>query len=143
MVVGTTEMVSVEWIMQNSTWSVDHFNDGAGGVDYLAMVREKAGDSDQFTTLVSTIMRKGFRVPIVLCLNYSRYGGEVNNVVHGNGHHRMTAALLLMLNEIPVYWSDYEEEGYMVNRVSESEKVGTRSDIVKGLWEEWCSPWDE
>lgn len=138
MIPGQVEMVSVEWILQNSEGSVDAVTDEDGNVDYLIMAQRKGSDYG-FTNLVSTIMERGFRVPIVLCLNY----GE-RNVVHGNGHHRMVAALLLALDTIPVYWSDCSEyRDYMVNRVSESEPVDYTADLVDGLWNAYKpeGPW--
>lgn len=140
---GTVEMVSVEWILKNSEWSVDAVVSD-GSVDYLKMAQRKGSDYG-FANLVSTIMTKGFRVPIVLCLNYQSYTmDEPKNVVHGNGHHRMVAALLLFLDEIPVYWSDYSAyRDYMVTSHSESEPVDYTLDLVDGLWpaDSYEGPW--
>lgn len=146
MIPGTVEMVSVEWILKNSQGSVDAVTDEHGNVDYLKMVQRKGSDNG-FSNLVSTIMTKGFRVPIVLCLNYKPWGdSEPKQVVHGNGHHRMTAALLLFLDEIPVYWSDHEAtRDYMVTKKSESEPVDYTDDLMVGLWpvDEWEGPWGQ
>lgn len=113
MITGEVEMVSVEWIMNNATNSVDGYNDSVG-VDYVEMMQSKARDA-YFPALVSVIMEEGFRIPIVLVKNYSGHA-----VTHGNGHHRMIAAILLGLDSIPVYWSDWLESGdYMCMRVSD------------------------
>lgn len=127
MQVGTVEMVDVEWIMQNATDSVDGFSDYDGvGVDYDELVRNKATDYS-FGNLIATILDRGFRVPIVLVRNFH---GDPESVVHGNGHHRMAAAILLCLSEIPVYWADGKTEGYMVPGVSDSEGL-----LYATVWE--------
>lgn len=129
MKVGTVEMVSVEWIMKNTTDSVDciQYTGLPGGVDYEHMIKRKAGDWD-FATLVNTIMKRGFRVPIVL----QQRG---NLLTHGNGHHRMCAAILLGLDEIPVFWSD-STMGYMCIEHSSSENlpVATEDDYNLRWW---------
>jgi len=109
---GTVEMVSVEWILQSLGASVDGY--GAGdGVDFARMIAYKSGDSC-FGPLVKAIIETGFRVPIVIALN--RDGVEFTL---GNGHHRVVAAILLVLDQIPVYWSDYQEDGdYMASETS-------------------------
>lgn len=141
---GTVEMVSVEWIMQNAGGSVDAVTGEDGYPDYLKMAQRKGSDP-QFAALVSTIMENGFRVPIVLCNNYDVWGHGVRQAVHGNGHHRMIAAILLGLDEIPVYWSDFAKEmDFMCLRESETEPIDyTTADLVDGLWEHdaYEGPW--
>lgn len=132
MIPGQVEMVSVEWILKNAESSVDAVTFPDGSVDYLKMARRKGSDS-QFPALVSTIMERGFRVPIVLCLDYETSDGVFKNVVHGNGHHRMIAALLLALDEIPVYWSKFD--GFMCIGKSESEPMDYALNLVAGLWD--------
>jgi len=122
---GTVEMVSVEWIMQNTTDSVDGFgsfdNDTqTASVDYEYLVSNKATDGG-FGDLVGTILEKGFRVPIVLVKNYCDTGSQQEALVHGNGHHRMAAAILLCLEEIPVYWSKGKQ--YMCSAKSDTEET--------------------
>lgn len=114
MEVGTVEMVSVEWIMDNLFASVDGFGD-YGQVDLERLIRTKATDYG-FGNLVGTILDKGFRVPIVLDLGWNGEG----TVTLGNGHHRLSAAILLVLDEIPVFWA-YED--YMSSRHSDTEEV--------------------
>lgn len=118
---GTVEMVSVEWIMQNATHSVDGYDTSGYSesptVEYAAMLLHKTADS-WFPDLVRTIVERGFRVPIVLVSGYKGPG----TIAHGNGHHRMCAAILLALNEIPVYWSEWERDyDYMCLDASESD----------------------
>jgi hypothetical protein len=129
MLIGNVEMVSVEWIMQNSQSSVDGFSDFEGGVDYEFMLRSKTTDSN-FGHIIGTIINRGFRVPIVMCPD--RRGG---GLTHGNGHHRMCAAILLGLDEIPVYWA---EDDYMSSHESEKEELGHYQE-----WDELCVEMDE
>ena len=126
MIVGTVEMVSPAWIMQNATNSVDGFRDG-DSVNYEKMIDTKANDYG-FGNLVATILSEGFRIPIVLDLSYSGEG----TITHGNGHHRMAAALLLCLDEIPVYWA---EGDYMSSHISSPEGSDSKPKPVKGWWE--------
>lgn len=135
---GTVEMVSVEWIMQNTTDSIDGFGatdeEHRPYVDYGYLVRSKATDHC-FGDLVGTIMERGFRVPIVLVQNYYAEG----DLMHGNGHHRMAAAILLGIDEIPVYWNDARKSrGYMCSDRTDTEEVlhGTEwSDLAYELEE--------
>lgn len=120
---GTVEMVSVEWIMQNTTDSIDGFGDVDEDhqpfVNYKWLVENKATDSC-FGDLVGTILENGFRVPIVLVQNYYNDG----DLMHGNGHHRMAAAILLCLDEIPVYWNNARlNRGYMCSDRTDTEEV--------------------
>lgn len=115
MVIGTVEMVSVEWIMKNLHYSVDGFSHRDGTLDFRYMLLEKALDHD-FHNLVGAIMSEGFRVPIVIDLGYLEH-----KFTMGNGHHRLSAAILLCLAEIPVFWADND---YMSNGVSDTEEVG-------------------
>lgn len=147
MIPGEVEMVSVEWIMQNSQGSVDAVTDEYGNVDYLKMVQRKGSDP-HFPALVSTIMDRGFRVPIVLCLNYKPMFSDepAKQVVHGNGHHRFVAALLLMMDTIPVYWSDHSAtRDYMCTKTSESEPMDYSLALANGLWnhENYEGPWGD
>jgi hypothetical protein len=126
----TVEMVSVEWIMQNTTHSVDGYN-APIGVDYQKMMHGKCGDRG-FGALVWNILHKGFRIPIVLDLAYQ---GE-DTITHGNGHHRMCAAILLALDEIPVYWSendymatDYSTTGYDDNNYRDESEFPEKIEL--------------
>jgi hypothetical protein len=123
---GKVEMVSVAWIMQNTTDSVDGFGtwndeDGRYSVDYGRMIRNKGCDSG-FGYLINTILTEGFRVPIVLVKNYCTSNDPRDALVLGYGHHRMVAAILLGLDEIPVYWAANTKE-YMWENESEGEEI--------------------
>lgn len=98
----TVEMVSVEWLLNNIHYSVDSLNDDSGHIDFEYMLRDKATDYS-FPGLVHTIWERGFRVPI--CLYPNPYGADW---ALGNGHHRLSAAILLCLDQIPVYWSEHD-----------------------------------
>ena len=97
---GNIEMVSVEWLLQNISNSVD-FDRGINGVPFRAMVAKKGRDP-QMNALLHKISTEGFRLPIVLCSDEEEFEWTL-----GNGHHRFVAAILLMMEEIPVFWSVY------------------------------------
>ena len=113
---GTVEMVSVEWAMKNLVDSIDGYGtgNGPGTVDFGRMVWYKSSDS-QMGDLLATIMERGFRVPVCFYRDIYWDGWAL-----GNGHHRMAAAILLCLDEIPVYWAG-EGEGYMAGDKTETE----------------------
>lgn len=110
MMPGTVEMVNMTWLMKNADGSVDGFTDANGGVNYQRMV-ERKGTDYQMPAVINALYTKGFRVPIVM---YRTASGEL---YHGNGHHRFVAALLLGLDEIPVFWP--ADNDYMSTEVSE------------------------
>lgn len=114
MIPGQVEMVSVEWLMNNLTHSVDGYSYD-GGLNYEGMIKNKGGDC-HFGNILHTITTVGFRVPIVVDLVYSGSG----TLTLGNGHHRMTAAILLVLESIPVYWA---ENNYMSSDKSDTEEL--------------------
>lgn len=128
---GTVEMVSVEWAMKNLVDSIDGYGDGRGGVNFGTMLAHKACDS-HFGDLIETILRQGFRVPV--CFYKSCYG-DTQEWALGNGHHRMSAAILLCLDELPVYWADYGE-GFMATAHTDTEELlwesgdGTLGDFL-------------
>lgn len=119
---GDVEMVSVAWIMQNLSDSIDGFCGPAGEFDWVGMISHKAADRD-FMPLVGTIITHGFRVPIVIIPLDER------SFKMGNGHHRLAAAILLGLDEIPVYWPR-DCDGYMCLA-----KSGTGS-LDYSLWDD-------
>lgn len=108
MKIGTVEMVSVEWIMKNSTGSVDGFEDWhlGAGVDYVEMVNVKGHDG-YIGTIAGNITTYGFRIPIVMVVDAAE-----GSIVHGDGHHRFVTAILLGLDSIPVYWSGGDYMAY-------------------------------
>lgn len=110
---GTVEMVSVEWLLQNIHYSVDGCNDENDEIDFARLLRNK--NDGALADVVYTIQERGFRVPI--CLYPNPYGVDW---ALGNGHHRMTASILMCLGEIPVYWS---EAGYMASHTTDTENV--------------------
>lgn len=100
---GEVEMVSVEWLLKNLQGSADDYQDtDEGEVLWPELLDGKVWDSS-FPDLVHTIETKGFRVPVCLYPNQTHGGWSL-----GNGHHRMSAAILMCLDEIPVFWSDYD-----------------------------------
>jgi len=118
--------VPVDWIMQNLTNSVDceaERYDERWFAEYGWMnviqhiIQRKVGNCAEH---IVTIQELGFCVPIVIVVN------EDHTFMLGNGHHRLVAAILLCLNEIPVYFS--WGKGYMVERVSDPDGG---ADLVK------------
>lgn len=95
----TTQTVSVpvKMLLQTITHSVDVY-DLAGEDDWFDMIAQKMWD-DSFWALVDTIPEKGFLYPI--CVQRKEWGW-----VLGNGHHRLAAAILLGLDNVPVVFSD-------------------------------------
>lgn len=108
---GTTEEVSVKWLMNNLVYSADGYA-RSGEVDWESMIRSKAGDWS-FPRLVKTVEERGFRVPI--CVYWCEDGWGL-----GNGHHRMTLAILTARNTVPVYWSDRD---YMSTHRTDTEDL--------------------
>ena len=120
-------MVPVGWLLNNIENSVDGFEiPGRLGVDWQAMIEQKSFDAD-FWPLVGTIINYGFRVPIVVRKDVDGWNYQL-----GNGHHRLTAAILLGLDEIPVYCPRLQE-GYMCLDKSDTETLDYDS-------EEWERP---
>ena len=99
MIAETVEDVSVEWLLANIDVSLDGYNIN-DSIDFAKMVNHK-GKDDQFPILVNRIEQEGFTVPI--CLNRAHDTAET--ITLGNGHHRMTAAILMCLDTIKVFWA--------------------------------------
>jgi hypothetical protein len=99
-----TEWVPVTEILQNVTYSCDFdyistYIDSYGEEDgYLyfwnEVISTKASDSG-FGYLVESIIENGFNPKGAI--GYDRHTGEINE-----GHHRLVAAILLCLDEVPV-----------------------------------------
>lgn len=113
---GVPQQVSVEWILQNITsssdnyntcccnknWSHNHLNPCFCGkscytIDWEEMIYSK-GTDDQIGQLLRIIEEEGFTIPISILYK--------KGFMIGNGHHRMSLAILLALDEIPVVFSD-------------------------------------
>ena len=91
-------MMPVSDILEYVTGSVDISFHGRD-VDWFEILAAKVSH-DHFDTLVDTLDSEGFTMPIVL--GESRLGGYII----GNGHHRLCAAILLGMDEIPVIIDD-------------------------------------
>lgn len=93
---STITMVSIPWILRNATASLDiTARDEDGNLDWFAILAGKVSHA-HFDKLADDIMAEGFTLPIVLVEN-----GDDRYTI-GNGHHRLSAAILLGLDEIPV-----------------------------------------
>jgi len=109
---GTVEMVSVEWIMKHLTYSSDFrvWERSENLIRYI--VATKADYS--LCALIDSVMEDGMNIPIALKLKaigpfsrLSRFappGSRWSGLAIGNGHHRLALAILLCLDEMPVYW---------------------------------------
>jgi hypothetical protein len=119
---GTVEMVPVEWLLNNLVGSADGFevfDEGqlVPGIDFEEMIFYKGSDYGM-GNVINAIVSSGFRVPI--CLYQAACGFTGWHM--GNGHHRLTAAILLCLDAIPVYWSEYSDD-FMCSHSTDTEKL--------------------
>lgn len=105
--------VPVEWIMQNVGTSVDLQCSDDWIVDLLSY------KAPYCAAHIVNIQENGFRVPIVIQVFRNYYTGEITFGM-GNGHHRLTSAILLCLDEIPVFFSTGD---FMRRDVSDSEDL--------------------
>jgi hypothetical protein len=93
----TIETVSVPWILDHLTDAVDVPN-----YDEYFIVRLVISKLDfALCQLIDCVLDQGLTVPIALC-----WDRKNDKLILGNGHHRFVLALLLCLDEIPVYWTD-------------------------------------
>jgi hypothetical protein len=117
----TMTRVSVSWILQNATASLDIIaRDADGGLDWFAILAGKVSHA-HFDKLADDIMTEGFTLPIVLVAN-----GDAKFTI-GNGHHRLSAAILLGLDEIPVIL-DYDGDFWRIEDSHDGEwDCGDRS----------------
>ena len=107
-----TRMVPVSTIMQNLTKSVDvdvwDYED-----DLITNILKEKTPDESFWALCDAIPKEGFNMPI--CIKTT---DEYDGWTQGNGHHRLAAAILLTLDEIPVIFSTYYNE-YMLSDSTE------------------------
>jgi len=80
------------------------------------LMKQKTRDMS-FWFLLDAIEKDGFTVPI--CVNYR--GIDENSIMLGNGGHRLSAAILLCLDTIPVYFTT--GRGFMHTRITQSKGV--------------------
>ena len=122
--------VPVEWIMKNLAGSADRcvyqdedYFDGSYTEDQndrmiMDLVKYK---KNACAPHIETIGREGFRVPIVI--NVCKWTGEFSL---GNGHHRFTSAILMVLPEIPVLFAT--DNDWIHSDVSEGEELEWNKD---------------
>ena len=112
---GTIVQVPVVEIMQRLKYSVDCGGCWSGERrDLLSQILERKCDPS-LEGLVDAILDKGFTTPICIVLQ----DWDDNSWMMGNGHHRFTAAILLCLESIPVYFSG--DNNFMHSEVTEPE----------------------
>lgn len=120
-----TEMVKVEWILQNVTRSCDGFNlSTAEG--WAAMLNRKLADC-QVPALLESILEYGFNTPVQIVIDHSGiYRQE-------NGHHRLALAIALCLDEIPALIANISD-GHPAYRYSigqPNEYLSSYSDLTE------------
>jgi len=104
----------LEWVLQNIVWSCD-FDRMTDEDSLLAMVRYKAADSG-FGHLLDSIMKRGFIRESPIGLRWMDGDDYYCNFEKGlylsEGHHRLTAAILLCEDYI---WASAYGRGADVN----------------------------
>lgn len=98
------QLLSIPEIMAMAKGSVDIANRN-GEVDWWGIFSAKVS-AGHFDAIVDEIQANGFGMPIVLC---DMYGDGHYSI--GNGHHRLSAAILLGLWRIPVIVADGADRG--------------------------------
>lgn len=94
-------MVSVRELLRNLTDSIDFF-DLCSAQGWLDMLADKASD-EEFPALLRALQAEGQLHPIVILEWYGANGEALWEL--GNGHHRLTAAILLGWDEVLVLFS--------------------------------------
>lgn len=116
----TVTMVKVSTLLRNVKDTLDCFSTNEPS-EWLRMINDKTGD-EQFATLIRLIETEGFTDPIGI-MQYDDYW------LLGNGHHRMVAAILLALDEIPVVFGNtWPDSGNRYRRVQDSITSEDRDD---------------
>lgn len=97
--------ISVYTLLNDVSDSIDvRKRGGENGAPWARIIETKAAAS-HFDAVLSTLIREGFRMPVVMWDQY-----RSGDWIIGNGHHRITAAILLGLEMLPVvvsYGGDY------------------------------------
>lgn len=115
------QMVSIVDIMQNVTESVDF----SGNRDFWLDLVDSETIAWSWSDLVDIILAQGcFDDPVCIYVTDTIDRGRV--LRFGNGHHRLTAALMCGLDEIPVVFSDAD---YMCSRITTGSS--TKGSAVK------------
>lgn len=96
------QMWKITDILQTVTESTDYVEFDGSSSMWAFLISSKAGDL-YTPVLAQKIIDEGFTDPICIYRN-SRGGYGL-----GNGHHRLTCAILLGLDEIPVLYTDTDE----------------------------------
>lgn len=111
---GLIVRLPLEWVLQNIVYSCD-FYDMTHDDALIEMVSSKASDSG-FGYLLDSILEKGFirESPIgIQWLNGAEdWRGNVQGIYISEGHHRLTAAILLAEDYI---WASAYGQGSNVN----------------------------
>jgi hypothetical protein len=121
----TTYMMKVTDLMKYVTYSID-VDDLVDVYDWQGLILNKAED-ESLWALVDLIQENVFTTPICVAR-------DADGWMLGNGHHRLVAAILLGLDEIPVIFSGVDADGnidYM--RVTETTTDGEDVDEWWGM----------
>lgn len=94
--------VPIEWILKNTTYSCD-FGDPTGYPStahfWATMIEGKALDAG-FMRVVESLQTLGWRAPMHVEIEDYGMGPELTI---NDGHHRLVAAILLCMDEAPLY----------------------------------------
>lgn len=101
-------MVSVTEILQKVKTTCDGYLPGSDFREWARMISTKLADG-QTPAIMRAINRYGFTDPICITVK----GSETWEL--GNGHHRLSLAILLGLDEIPVDFSDWYSRSSTTN----------------------------
>jgi hypothetical protein len=131
------EMVKVAEIVENATSSVD-FGEFDGSVrSWKTLLMYKLGDR-QVPALIRAIQTEGFNVPIYLDRD------DPDEWIIGNGHHRLSVAILLGMDEVPVtdieYDSDLSRTRNKLDSLPEDDKgAQIIADMIETAidWDSW------
>lgn len=130
--------ISVYTLLNDVTDSIDiRKRAGEQGAPWARVIETKAAAS-HFDAVLSTLISEGFRMPVVMW-DQHRSG----DWIIGNGHHRITAAILLGLEMLPVvvsYGNDYmraddssDDENAPIERGGRTVWEAIRNDLPRAL----------
>ena len=114
--------VSVEWLMKNLRHSID-----LKDLDLAYMIerkigvggdREKRGLTPYYMNLADSILTDGIKDPICVYMHTLPTGEE--EFSQGNGHHRLSWAIIACLEWVPVAFSF--DGDYMHNEVTDTQE---------------------
>lgn len=122
---GTVQDVSVEWILQNVTESVDMRD----GLDWAGIINMKMADH-RTPGILESILEQGIREPVSIQTDGTYF-------MFGNGHHRFSLAVALCLDTIPVIFTDDWDAVYDITDCYHWEERSFKPIDLKASQELW------